>query len=113
MKKIVVLGLFMILLTFSFLTVGCGNRSPLIGKWEWQSGNWIYFFCDSEIIEFKTDGTVIVHDEEEIGNWTVFGDDRLRVDSDGYGDNFTFSINNNILTIVDEDGVAGRWRKAR
>ena len=113
-NRLFVLGMVAFLLAFSMFMTGCGNRDPLVGRWEHQSGDWIYFFGESSIIEFKADGTVISHDEDESGNWTAFGGERLRIDPDsGRSLNFTYSINNNILTIIDSDGDIGRWRKTR
>ena len=112
-NKLFVLGMLALLLIFSMFMTGCPSKDPLVGKWEHQSGDWIYFFGNSGIIEFKPDGTVISHDENEIGNWTTFSEDRLRVDYDGERDNFEYLINNNLLTIVDSDGDVGFWKKTR
>lgn len=84
------------------------NDDPLIGQWENISGDWIYYFGDSEII-FRANGTVI--GEEGTGTWTVFSGSRLRVDYYGDVEYFTFSVRNNILNITDDDGDSGRWRK--
>jgi len=116
MKKnnLFVLGMLAFLLIFSMFLTGCGGRGALIGKWEHQSGDWIYFFGESNIVEFKADGKVISHDEENTGDWTISGSEQLRVDPDsGRSRNFTYSINANILTIIDEDGDIGRWQKTR
>ena len=103
------LGLLVILLAISAILLYAQESDPLVGQWEHVSGDWIWYFGNSGI-NFSSNGTVI--GEEGSGIWTVFGGERLRIDYDGGNtENFTFSVRNNILTIIDSDGDLGRWRR--
>ena len=99
------LGLVLIMLLFSVTIMYAQANDPLVGQWEFMSGDWIYFFGESDI-NFRSNGTVT--GEEGSGNWTVQAG-RLRVNYDGDSENFNFSIRNNVLTITDSDGDSGRW----
>ncbi|MCL2802135.1 MAG: lipocalin family protein [Treponema sp.] len=87
------------------------SRHQIVGKWEHISGDWIWFFGDSEIIELRANGTAISFDEYEAGNWTISGQQLTVVDDYGERHVFRFTISGNTLTITDEDGDVGRWRK--
>jgi len=92
-----------------FAQANAGHQ--IVGKWEHISGDWIWFFGDSEVIEFRENGTAISYDEFEAGNWSISGQQLIVVDD--YGDRyvFRFSIRNNILTITDSDDDVGRWER--
>ena len=83
----------------------------IVGKWEYLSGTWIYFFGDSDVIEFRPNGTAISYEEWEAGNFSISGQQITVVDD--YGDTyvFRFSISRNVLTITDEDGDVCRWER--
>ncbi|MCL2721207.1 MAG: hypothetical protein FWD47_07700 [Treponema sp.] len=109
-KKIVFL-----LLIIGFISVQvfaqANTAHQITGKWEHVSGDWIWFFGDSDVIEFRANGTAISYDEEEAGNWSISGQQLTVIDDYGNTWVFRFSIRNNTLTIIDEDGDEGRWRR--
>jgi hypothetical protein len=91
------------------------QSNTLIGKWEFWSGDVIYFFWESDNIEFKSDGMVFNYDDEESGKYTAIGGERLRVwsdDEDTY--DFIYDIKeNNMLTITDEDGDTAIFKRVK
>ena len=110
LKKIVFLLVIIGLISIPvFAQVNSGHQ--IVGKWEWISGDWIYFFGDSDVIEFRANGTAISYDEEEAGNWTISGQQITVVDDYGDRYNFRFTIRNNLLVITDSDGDIGRWKR--
>jgi len=87
------------------------SNNALIGNWELESGDWIWFFGKSNLISFTelTDDTFGVHVSES-GNFAeCFFDAQgfLIVESDdgwdGYFE-FTWIIQDERLTIIDSDG---------
>jgi len=107
------IGLLLVIICFISVQVFAQNntRHQIVGKWEHVSGDWIWFFGDSDIIEFRANGTAINYDEEEAGDWTISAQQLVVVDDDGDRYVFSFSIRNNILTITDSDGDVGRWER--
>jgi hypothetical protein len=106
--------LVLLILVFALAANVYGQTSPLVGHWEYWGGDYIYFFWDSSEIAFLSNGVVLNRDDDESGRWSVIGSGRLRV-VDDYGDtyNFTFEIIDSMLTIIDEDGDVGRWKRLR
>jgi hypothetical protein len=100
-----------IIIFIGLLVSACSPSHPIVGRWEYQSGDYVYFFGTSEIIEFKSDGTVIERDHEEEGKWTAV-DGTLTVVSDWGGtDVFSYTIAGNTLTIIDRDFDTIIYRK--
>ena len=114
MKKKII-GVFVIISIILPITAYAQNNA-LIGRWEFWDGDLVYFFWESENIEFKTDGTVHNYDDEESGRYTLIDGERLRVrsDDDGYRYDFQYEINeNNMLTIIDSDKDIAIFRRIR
>jgi len=80
----------------------------IVGIWEFESGDPVYFFDRSEYIMFieYEDGTFLVY-EADLEEWgTAFIDERgiLIVDGEISGEHeFIFSIENDRLTLIDSD----------
>ena len=112
MKKII-LALIITALVFPVSIFAQSNT--LIGRWEFFSGDMIYFFWTSESIEFKSDETVHNYEDDESGKYSATGGEKLRVwDDDGYTYDFSYSIkDNNMLTITDEDDDTAVFRRVR
>ncbi|MCL2441032.1 MAG: lipocalin family protein [Treponema sp.] len=110
LKKIIFLFVIAGFLSFQ-VSAQSNTEHQIVGKWEHISGDWIWFFGDSEIIEFRSNGTAISYDEFEAGNWSISGQQLTVVDDDGNRFVYRFSINNNILTITDSDDDVGRWER--
>jgi len=92
-----------VVLVVGLLVCACSASNPLVGRWEYASGSYVYFFGTADVIEFKADGTVVENDYGEEGKWTA-SDGNLTVVSDWGGTyNFTFTVQGNTLTIVDSD----------
>jgi len=112
MKKIV-----LILVILFSISISAGNlyaqasSHQIVGRWEYQSGFWLYFFGDSEIIEFRANGTAISYDEYLAGTWSISGQQLTIVYDYGRIEEFMFSIRNNLLTITDSDGDVGIWQR--
>jgi hypothetical protein len=80
------------------------DTTPLYGKWEFSSGVPVYYFSDSELIEFFVDGTIMEYSYGEGGNWMV-RDDRIIIRGDFGGIHvLTFEISGDRLTMTDRDG---------
>lgn len=111
MKKFILLGILAVHLVFGMTLYG-NEKEALTGRWTYISGEWIWFFGNSWIIEFKSNGTAISYGEFETGNWSVIDNRQLRVAA-SYGEiyYFTFEIIGNILIIIDEDEDVGVWRR--
>ena len=113
MKKKIIVVLVIVALTFPLSVYAQSNT--LVGKWEFWSGDMVYFFWESENIEFKSDGTVHNYEDDESGKYTAIGGERLRVTSDD-GDTYDFQYNikeNDMLTITDEDRDTAIFRRVR
>jgi hypothetical protein len=88
------------------------QSNTLVGKWEFWSGDDIYFFWQSDNIEFRSDGMVYNYDDDESGKYTAIGGERLRVWSDDVTYDFVYNIKeNNMLTITDEDDDTAIFRR--
>ena len=102
-KKLLLLVI--IVLVFGSIAGACSkSNNKLIGKWEYLSGEYIFFFGEAQYIEFFSDNTVYEYEYRTGGVWSVIDGTRLRVREDN-GDTyiFTFTIAGNKLTITDED----------
>ena len=112
MKKQISISILLVILS-AILASACGSDDPLVGKWEFSSGDGTYFFWRSDEIEFKADNTIINHEDDESGTWSKAGSDRLTVRSDGTVYEFTYQVSGDRLTITDEDGDRGVFQKIR
>ncbi|MCL2109092.1 MAG: hypothetical protein FWH20_07085 [Oscillospiraceae bacterium] len=89
------------------------SNHPLIGKWEFASGDVLHYFMQSDEIEFFGNGSVIESGYSEKGKWTVTGDSSFSVVGEYNPDTvftFDFRISGDVLTIIDEDGDTADWR---
>ena len=112
-RAVFVLIVCVLLLTPMLMTSSCGSNNGLVGRWQLQRGDWIYYFADADRIEFFADGRVIEHGYGETGTYTVSGD-RLTVNGDWSGRQvFTFSISGNTLTLSDSDRDTAVYTRAR
>jgi hypothetical protein len=85
------------------------DTGGLVGRWQWQSGNYLYYFEFHGDIEFFSDGRVVEYSSDEKGRYTVNGN-RLTVIGEWVGRHeFTFDISGDRLTITDSDGDRGVW----
>ena len=112
MKKI---AFTLVIMALVFPVSLFAQSNTLIGKWEFWDGDMVYFFWESDSIEFKSDDTVHNYEDEESGKYTAIGGERLRVWSDD-GDTYDFRYNikeNNMLTITDEDDDTAIFRRVR
>ncbi|MCL2577613.1 MAG: hypothetical protein FWE27_06140 [Defluviitaleaceae bacterium] len=86
--------------------------SSLIGRWEYVSGRYIYYFTNDGDIEFFADGRVIEYAFNESGRYTVFENNRMSVDGEQSGTyEFSYLIEGDMITITDQDGDSGTWRR--
>jgi len=95
---------------------GSSEAEDLFGTWEYDSGNFVYFFGRSHTIMFfeEENGTYGVFEAEhgEWGTWYVNRDSKLIVDGDWIGRNeFTFNVRGSRLTITDADGDSIHYNK--
>jgi frataxin-like iron-binding protein CyaY len=98
-------GLVVVVLVLVVVVAASSNKdNPLVGQWEYWSGDVVWFFGKSSSIVFLSDGTVIERDGGDSGKWTVIGGERLKVNEDDDVFDFTYRIQDNMLTIVDSDG---------
>jgi len=90
------------------------SDNELVGLWEFQSGDWIYYFGQAELVMFidYDDGTfgVFESDYEEWGVWYIDDDDYLVVIGDFTGQfEFTYILDGDELTITDRDGDTAHY----
>jgi hypothetical protein len=105
----------LVIIAFVFPLSVYAQSNTLIGKWEFWSGDAVYFFWESDNIEFKSDETVHNYDDEESGKYTAIGGERLRIWSDD-GDTYDFIYDikeNNMLTVTDEDHDTAIFKRVR
>jgi len=91
--------------------------AELAGRWEFDSGDLVWFFGTAEYIEFEVhgdgNGTVYESSEEESGKWHIDDDGYFIVVGDWSGTyTFEFKISNDTLTIIDEDGDTIQYIRA-
>jgi len=107
MKKKVFASILIVALVV-MLVGACSSDDPLVGRWEFSSGDGIYFFWESELVEFETDGTVFSSEDGDSGKWSASGNNKLTVEADyGRDYEFTYQLSGDRLTITDEDGDRG------
>ena len=90
------------------------NMDPqLIGRWEFDSGMWIWFFGTSNVIEFFADGKVTQMDTDNPGDWETVGVGRLDIYALNTPNRSMYSFNyileGDLLTIYDSDGDSATW----
>jgi len=113
MKKRVLVSVLLVVFIAGFAGA-CGGTDPLIGKWEFSSGDGIYYFWESELVEFRTDGTVFSSEDEDSGKWSKSGSDKLTVEDDrGRVFDFTYQLSGDRLTITDEDNDRGVFQRIK
>ena len=81
--------------------------SPLVGRWQFTSGDFIYYFNSDADIEFFADGSVIEYSDYRFpGEWIPSGDNEfiVHIGFDLLPRVFLYSISGDRLTISDEDG---------
>ncbi|MCL1884571.1 MAG: hypothetical protein FWF81_12580 [Defluviitaleaceae bacterium] len=86
----------------------------IVGRWEFVSGSFIYYFASNGDIEFFADGRVAEFAFGEPGEFILLDDGRLRVVGDWFPTTpyyFTFSIDGDMLTITDHSDDYGTWRR--
>jgi hypothetical protein len=89
------------------------ESNPLVGRWEYVSGDMSYYFHMGFDIEFFADGRVMEYAYDEPGKYTIIGESRMSAIGDWIRELyfFDFTIVGDILTITDSDGDAGIWRR--
>ena len=127
MKKVITISAGLVLavvaITFLLIFIISGKTDKeLVGKWEWDSGSEIYFFCIYDDIEFLDDGSLIVYDcafSGESGTWRIGMNNRLIItgnkENNSYNESvleFEYEINGNKLQISDADGDTSVYTKA-
>jgi len=101
-----------LLVTLCFSLVACGAGNPLVGRWESQRTDGIYFFWHANTIEFRSDGQVYESSDGEWARWETIGQGRIRVTTqwrDQY--DFAYEINGGQLRLMDRDGDVNTYRK--
>jgi len=89
---------------------------PLVGEWELVFGVELWFFAESEFIRFteEANGTFRVYESDygEEGTWEINEIGMLVVEGDITGTHvFFYTIEGDLLTLVDEDGDAAVYRR--
>jgi hypothetical protein len=94
-------------------SVSANDNSALVGRWEFVSGDMIYYFHEGADIEFYADGRVIEYAFDEPGRFEVLGDGRMSAIGDWINElyYFSYSISGNTLTITDHDGDRAVWTR--
>ncbi len=94
MDKIIFILVLIVLLLF---IVGCADNNDLVGTWNSDSG---------EIIEFLSDGTIIISDQffSASGNYSIVENNRVRLELDGLwgmagAQVFNYSVSGNQLNL--------------
>jgi len=88
-------------------------EDQIVGRWELVSGDWIYFFRDTDVIDFYDDGTVIARYLDTLGEWAISESNELVVtDRHGDDDFFAVMIDGNRLTITDGDNDSAVYARA-
>ncbi|MCL2577057.1 MAG: hypothetical protein FWE27_03290 [Defluviitaleaceae bacterium] len=90
------------------------SDNELLGRWEFVSGSFIWYFASHDDIEFFADGWVTEYAFNEPGRFTIIDGNHLSVtgDWDNITYYFTYVISGDVLIITDEDGDRGVWIKA-
>ena len=97
-------GFVVVVLVVVVVIASSKKDNPLVGQWEYWSGDVVWFFGKSSSIVFLSDGTVLNRDGGVSGKWIAVGGERLKVNEDDDVFDFTYKIQDNMLTIVDSDG---------
>jgi len=91
-------------------------NTELLGVWSRDHGSYIWFFGYADFIGFTDngDGTYEVYESayDEHGSWYISTGGRLIIDGEWSGiQEFTFSIEGNVLTLIDADGDSAVYAK--
>ena len=92
------------------------SDNELVGMWELDSGDPLWFFGVSELIMIveHDDGTFGIFESgsEEWGILHIIDDERLLIEGEWSGDyDFTYRLDGNRLTIIDVDGDEAHFEK--
>ena len=113
MKKQVLVSILLAVLIALF-AIACSSDDPMVGIWEFSSGDGIYFFWESELVEFSKDGTVFSSEDGDSGKWSTSGNNQLTVEADnGRVYEYTYQLSGDRLTITDEDGDRGVFQRMK
>jgi len=86
----------------------------LLGRWEFVSGDSVWYFMSYADIEFFAGGRVMEYAWHEAGRYHVYADGRLSVVGELDPDRtlyFGLEISANLLAITDHDGNRAVWRR--
>ncbi|MCL1878631.1 MAG: hypothetical protein FWF80_07220 [Defluviitaleaceae bacterium] len=83
----------------------------LLGRWEFVSGTFVFYFASHSDIEFFDDGSVLEHAFGEAGTFEVLPNGQLRVEGEWDTFYFDFDISGGTLLITDRNGAAATWRR--
>jgi len=85
--------------------------TSIVGRWQIESGVFIYYFFEASSIEFFADGRVIEYQYDEPGRWALSGN-TLTIYGEWTGTHvFTINLQGNRLTITDMDGDSRTYRR--
>jgi len=92
------------------------SDNELVGIWELDYGDPLWFFGSSEMIMIidYDDGNFGIYESgsEEWGLLHIIDDEKLTIEGEWSGDyNFTYELNGNRLTIIDVDGDEAHFNR--
>ena len=95
-SKMLMCSVATVIVLLSSIAYGQNNDNTLasrglVGRWEFSSGDYIYYFGSDAYIEFFPDGRVYEHAGEEFGDLTIVDNERFSVR--GESQNITYILN--------------------
>ncbi|MCL2357975.1 MAG: hypothetical protein FWC70_12625 [Defluviitaleaceae bacterium] len=87
----------------------------LLGRWNFASGTFVFYFASHGDIEFFGDGNVKEYAFGEPGVFQIIDNGRMSVTGEWNPDAeflFDYMISDDMLSITDRNGATGVWRRA-